>query len=123
MASEAWRLGVNCFHRAPNGPWIEGRGIAGDGGGAEHGARDRPDTGARARAWAVMGVPDEAKGEISKACAVLKPGAMTSAAGLEAHCRQNVVPSKVPRLIECLDKVPKTASAKPQRVLRLQGSV
>ncbi len=69
---------------------------------------------------AVVGVPDEAKGEIPKACVVLKPGVTATAAALEAHCRQNLAAYKVPRIIEFLDKVPKTASGKTQRYLLRQ---
>lgn len=70
---------------------------------------------------AVVGVPDEAKGEIPKACVVLKPGATATPAELEGYCRQNLAAYKVPRLIEFLDKVPKTASGKTQRYLLRQG--
>ena len=70
---------------------------------------------------AVVGVPDDAKGEIPKACVVLKAGAKATAADLEAHCRQNLAAYKVPRVIEFLDKVPKTASGKTQRFLLRQG--
>lgn len=69
-----------------------------------------------------MGVPDEAKGEIPKACVVLKPGAKVTAALLEAHCCQSLAAYKVPRIIEFLDKVPKTASGKTQRFLLRQRS-
>ncbi len=69
---------------------------------------------------AVVGVPDEAKGEIPKACVVLKPGATATTAELEAYCRQNLAAYKVPRIIEFLDKVPKTASGKTQRFLLRQ---
>lgn len=53
---------------------------------------------------------------------VLMPGATATAAELEAHCRQNLAAYKVPRIIEFLDKVPKTASGKTQRYLLRQGS-
>ena len=72
---------------------------------------------------AVVGVPEEAKGEIPKACVVLKPGAAATAAELEAYCRQSLAAYKVPRIIEFLDKVPKTASGKTQRFLLRQSSV
>lgn len=70
---------------------------------------------------AVVGVPDEAKGEIPKACVVLKPGAKATAPELEAHCRQSLAAYKVPRVIEFLDQVPKTASGKTQRFLLRQA--
>jgi long-chain acyl-CoA synthetase len=71
---------------------------------------------------AVIGVPDEAKGEIPKAFVVLKPGSATTAVELETYCRQNLAAYKVPRIIEFMDKVPKTASGKTQRFLLRQGS-
>jgi long-chain acyl-CoA synthetase len=69
---------------------------------------------------AVVGVPDEAKGEIPKACVVFKPGAAATAVELEQYCRQNLAAYKVPRIFEFMDKVPKTASGKTQRFLLRQ---
>jgi long-chain acyl-CoA synthetase len=66
---------------------------------------------------AVVGVADEAKGEIPKACVVLKPEATATAGELEAHCRQNLAAYKVPRVIEFMDAIPKTASGKTKRFL------
>ena len=70
---------------------------------------------------AVVGVPDEAKGEIPKACVVLKPSAAVTAAELEAHCRQSLAAYKVPRVIEFMDAIPKTASGKTKRFLLRQA--
>jgi long-chain acyl-CoA synthetase len=70
---------------------------------------------------AVVGVADEAKGEIPKACVVLKPAAALTAAELEAHCRQSLAAYKVPRVIEFLHTIPKTASGKTKRFLLRQG--
>ena len=69
---------------------------------------------------AVVGVADEAKGEIPKACVVLKPAASVTAAELEAYCRQNLAAYKVPRVIEFMDAIPKTASGKTKRFLLRQ---
>jgi long-chain acyl-CoA synthetase len=71
---------------------------------------------------AVVGVPDEAKGEIPKACVVLKPSVTVTAAALEAHCRKDLAAYKVPRVIEFLDAIPKTASGKTKRFLLRPGS-
>lgn len=71
---------------------------------------------------AVVGVPDEAKGEIPKACVVLKPNAKLTAADLEAHCRQSLAAYKVPRIIEFMETIPKTASGKTKRFLLRQGA-
>ena len=65
----------------------------------------------------VVGVADEAKGEIPKACVVLKPEATVTAGELEAYCRQNLAAYKVPRVIEFMDAIPKTASGKTKRFL------
>lgn len=69
---------------------------------------------------AVVGVADEAKGEIPKACVVLKPEATVTAGELEAYCRQNLAAYKVPRVIEFMDAIPKTASGKTKRFLLRQ---
>jgi acyl-coenzyme A synthetase/AMP-(fatty) acid ligase len=66
---------------------------------------------------AVVGVPDEAKGEIPKACVVLKPQATVTTGELERYCRQNLAAYKVPRVIELMDAIPKTASGKTKRFL------
>jgi acyl-CoA synthetase (AMP-forming)/AMP-acid ligase II len=71
---------------------------------------------------AVVGVADEAKGEIPKAFVVLKPAAALTAAELEAHCRQSLAAYKVPRVIEFLDAIPKTASGKTKRFLLRHGA-
>lgn len=70
---------------------------------------------------AVVGVADEAKGEIPKACVVLKPEATVTTDELEAYCRQNLAAYKVPRVIEFMDAIPKTASGKTKRFLLRQG--
>jgi long-chain acyl-CoA synthetase len=70
---------------------------------------------------AVVGVADEAKGEIPKACVVLKPEATATTAELERYCRQNLAAYKVPRVIELMDAIPKTASGKTKRFLLRQG--
>jgi long-chain acyl-CoA synthetase len=70
---------------------------------------------------AVVGVADEAKGEIPKACVVLKPDATLTAAELDTYCRQNLAAYKLPRVIEFVDAIPKTASGKTKRFLLRQG--
>jgi long-chain acyl-CoA synthetase len=71
---------------------------------------------------AVVGVADEAKGEIPKACVVLKPDATVTRDELEAYCRQNLAAYKVPRVIELMDAIPKTASGKTKRFLLREGA-
>lgn len=64
------------------------------------------------REAAVVGVPDDYRGETVKAVVALKSDCRTDAAGLEAHCRANLAPYKVPRLYEFLDDLPKTLTGK-----------
>ena len=75
----------------------------------------------QAARYGPVGIPDDAKGEIPKACVVLKPGGHATAGDLNTYCRQNLAAYKVPRVIEFMDKVPKTASGKTQRFLHRQG--
>jgi long-chain acyl-CoA synthetase len=64
------------------------------------------------REAAVVGVPDEYRGETVKAFVSLKPGASVEAAELVAFCKERMAAYKYPRAIEFLDELPKTASGK-----------
>ncbi|MCC7414006.1 MAG: AMP-binding protein [Gammaproteobacteria bacterium] len=64
------------------------------------------------REVAVIGVPDEYRGETVKACIALKPGAGASADEMVAFCRERLAAYKYPRLIEFVDELPKTATGK-----------
>ena len=55
----------------------------------------------------VIGVPDQAGGEIVKAVIVKKDPALDEAAITE-HCRENLTAYKVPKIIEFRDELPKT---------------
>jgi long-chain acyl-CoA synthetase len=55
----------------------------------------------------VIGVPDQAGGEIVKAVIVKKDPALDEAAIIE-HCRENLAAYKVPKIIEFRDELPKT---------------
>lgn len=76
---------------------------------------------------AVVGKPDELRGQIVKAFIVLQEGhegddAMRHA--LQKHCRTLVAPYKYPREIEFVRQLPKTISGKTQRYqLRRTGGV
>ncbi|KQW93301.1 2-aminobenzoate-CoA ligase [Massilia sp. Root418] len=71
---------------------------------------------------AVVGWPDEERGQIVKAFVVLRPGHDAGAAlarALQEHVKQTVAPYKYPRAVEFLDALPRTQSGKLQRhVLR-----
>lgn len=61
---------------------------------------------------AVVGVPDGLKGEIPKACIVLKPGAAATEEEIRDFCRASLAAYKIPRLVEFLASLPKTATGK-----------
>jgi acyl-CoA synthetase (AMP-forming)/AMP-acid ligase II len=61
---------------------------------------------------AVIGVPDPVWVETVKAVVVLKPGILESAETLQAFCRQRIANYKVPRWIEFVASLPKTATGK-----------
>jgi long-chain acyl-CoA synthetase len=68
---------------------------------------------------AVVGVPDDYRGETVKAFVSLRPGARADADELIAYCRERMAAYKYPRLVEFVDELPKTASGKVlRRVLR-----
>ena len=70
-------------------------------------------------AAAVIGVPDDAKGEVVKAVIVPRPGAAgdLSAESIIAWSRENMSAYKVPRFIEFRDALPATGAGKVLRRL------
>ena len=64
---------------------------------------------------AVVGVPDEYRGETVKAFVTLRPGAAADEGELIAHCRERLSAYKYPRSIEFLDVLPKTVTGKVLR--------
>lgn len=67
---------------------------------------------------AVIGVPDEARGQLIKAFVVPKPGIQADSSltkALQDFVKQQVAPYKYPRLIEFLEALPRTESSKLQR--------
>jgi acetyl-CoA synthetase/medium-chain acyl-CoA synthetase len=72
---------------------------------------------------AVIGKPDAVRGQIVKACVVLRPGIAPGEslrADLQSHCRQRVAPYKAPREIEFVGELPKTISGKTRHALLRQ---
>ena len=67
------------------------------------------------REAAVVGVPDEFRGETVKAFVSLKNGAEADEAALIAHCKERMAAYKYPRSVEFVDELPKTASGKVLR--------
>ena len=68
---------------------------------------------------ACLGVPDEKTGEAVKVFAVKEEGSNVTAEDIIAHCREHLTAYKVPKQIEFIDEVPKSAVGKMlRRVLR-----
>jgi len=64
---------------------------------------------------AVIGVPDEIRGETVHAFVVLKPGEQASAQDLIAYCATIIGKHKLPRDVSFVSELPLTASGKIQR--------
>jgi long-chain acyl-CoA synthetase len=64
------------------------------------------------REAAVVGVPDEKRGETVKAFVSLKPGASVTPEELITHCKERMSAYKYPRSIELIDELPKTVTGK-----------
>jgi long-chain acyl-CoA synthetase len=68
---------------------------------------------------AVIGIPDSYRGEVVKACVVLKEGSTATTEELTEHCKGGLAEYKVPCKVEIRDSLPKTAVGKIlHRVLR-----
>ena len=68
---------------------------------------------------AVIGQPDTLRGQIVKACVVLRPeieGNDRLRSELQSHCKQLIAPYKYPREIVFVPELPKTTSGKTRRV-------
>lgn len=61
---------------------------------------------------AVVGIPDEYRGETVKAFVALKEGEQVSEEDLIQYCKENMAAYKYPRRIEFRDELPKTATGK-----------
>src|SRR5688500_5490232 len=64
------------------------------------------------REAAVVGVPDEKRGETVKAFVSLAPGASVTPDELIAHCKERMAAYKYPRQVVVLDELPKTVTGK-----------
>ena len=66
----------------------------------------------------VIGLPDEERGMVVKAFVVLKPGhadSLETIKALQDHVKATLAPFKYPRLVEFVDKLPRTETGKLQR--------
>ena len=66
---------------------------------------------------AVVGVPDEMLGEVIKAFVVPAKTATLDKKAVLRHCKNRLALYKIPKFIEFIESLPKTASGKIQRFL------
>jgi acetyl-CoA synthetase/medium-chain acyl-CoA synthetase len=74
---------------------------------------------------AVVGQPDPLRGQIVKACVVLRPGIEAAdelKAELQMHCKKLIAAYKYPREVEFVRELPKTTSGKTRHVELRQRS-
>ena len=64
------------------------------------------------REAAVVGVPDEYRGETVKAFVSLRPGKTAEPDELIAFCRERMAAYKYPRSVVIIDELPKTVTGK-----------
>ena len=67
---------------------------------------------AAVREAAVVGVPDEYRGETVKAYVSLKPGSSATPEELIAFAKERMAAYKYPRSVELVDELPKTVTGK-----------
>ena len=67
---------------------------------------------ASVREAAVIGVPDEYRGESVKAFVSLKPGTTATPEEIIAFCKERMAAYKYPRQVEIVDELPKTTTGK-----------
>ncbi|HHJ13952.1 MAG TPA: AMP-dependent synthetase [Gammaproteobacteria bacterium] len=66
---------------------------------------------------AAVGIPDEILGQIIKLVVVPAPGAELARREIQAHCRRQLASYKIPKQIEFVEQIPRTASGKVRRFL------
>jgi long-chain acyl-CoA synthetase len=62
-------------------------------------------------AWTI-GIPDQYREETVKAYIVVKPGEKATAEEVIQYCREKLAAYKVPRMVEFIDALPKSAIGK-----------
>ena len=72
---------------------------------------------------AVIGVPDDYRGETVKAVIVPKSGVTLNEESLDKYCRENLAAYKVPRIYEFRDELPKTIIGKVLKRQLVEESV
>jgi fatty-acyl-CoA synthase len=71
---------------------------------------------------AVVGIPDANWGEVVCAAVVASPGEPPTLESIRTHCAGRLASYKLPRRLELIDKIPRTAAtAQIQRTLIIEG--
>ncbi len=70
---------------------------------------------------ALVGMPDELKGEAVKAFIVLKEGEEGTVEEIQEFCKERMAPYKVPTVVEFVEEIPRSASGKALRRLLREG--
>jgi long-chain acyl-CoA synthetase len=70
---------------------------------------------------AVIGVDDEMLGQVIKVFIVPVPGCSLSPMQVQAHCREHLAAYKIPKHVEFVNSLPRTASGKVRRVALTRG--
>jgi acyl-CoA synthetase (AMP-forming)/AMP-acid ligase II len=66
---------------------------------------------------AVVGIPDDLLGEVIKAYVVPKKASELEKRTIQRHCKGNLAVYKIPKFIEFIEELPKTASGKIKKFL------
>lgn len=66
---------------------------------------------------AAVGVPDDLLGQIIKVVIVTSPGVSLKKMQIQSYCRENLAIYKIPKIVEFVTELPKTASGKIKRYL------
>jgi acyl-CoA synthetase (AMP-forming)/AMP-acid ligase II len=69
-----------------------------------------------------IGVDDEILGQVVKVCIVRDGAATLHESDVKSHCRSHLAAYKIPKAVEFVDVLPKTASGKIQRHLLTQAA-
>jgi acyl-CoA synthetase (AMP-forming)/AMP-acid ligase II len=72
---------------------------------------------------AAVGTADEILGQVIKACVVLKPGAVLDVMQVKAHCRERLAAYKIPKTVEFMAALPKTASGKVRKFMLAENQI
>ena len=71
---------------------------------------------------AVVGIDDEILGQVVKAFVVPSAAGTIDAMSIQAHCRDRLAPYKIPKHVEFVEALPKTASGKIKRRALMDGA-